>query len=193
MDIINYLDKETSLEGKILIASPHLEDPYFARTIIYICAHDETGTVGVIITHKLGMLSLHDLLIFKDIANGLDKKKFPLLFGGPVNTDMLMALSLKSGRATKKYHDITVHMDLQKFFKDRLKKKNRSQKFFLVKGVSAWESDQLEEEIADNYWFVVPATAEILFSGKGKDPWPDLIKKLGIMIPYKLVSYSGTS
>lgn len=194
MDLMNYIDREASLEGKILIASPHLEDPYFSRTIVYICAHDETGAVGVIVNHRLGMLSLHDLMLFQDVKTGLDKKKFPLLFGGPVNTDMLIALSMKGTTPLKrKSQDITIHMDVQKFFKDRAKKKTLSQKFFLVKGVSAWDSQQLEEEIADNYWFVLPATAEMIFSGKGKDNWPDLIKKLGILKSYELVSYSGNA
>jgi putative AlgH/UPF0301 family transcriptional regulator len=79
----------------------------------------------------------------------------------------------------------------EKFFKERVKKKNLNQKFFVVKGVSAWESQQLEEEIAENCWFVLPATAEVIFSARGKDNWPDLIKKLGIMKSYELVSYSG--
>lgn len=197
MDMINITDKEVSLEGKVLIASPHLEDPYFSRSIIYICAHDETGTVGVIVNHRLGMLTCRDLLIFQDKKKDLlEGKKFPLLFGGPVNTDMLIALSLKDKNSIKELQeeeDITIHMDIGKFFKDKVKKKIVTKKFLLVKGVTAWDSHQLEEEIADNCWFVLPATPDIVFSPRGKDKWPDLMKKLGIRKFHELVSYSGTS
>jgi putative transcriptional regulator len=192
MDMISLKDKKVSLEGKVLIASPHLEDPYFSRSIIYICAHDETGTVGVIVNHRLGMLTCKDLLILKDKKNPLEGKKFPLLFGGPVNTDMLIALSLEDKTAQLE-DDITIHMDIGKFFKDKIKKKITSKKFLLVKGVTAWDSQQLEEEIADNCWFVLPATPDIIFAPRGRDKWPDLMKKLGITKLYELVSYSGTS
>ncbi len=194
--MIDIKDREVSLEGKVLIASPHLEDPYFSRSIIYICAHDETGTVGVIVNHRLGMLTCKDLLIFKDKQNILEGKKFPLLFGGPVNTDMLIALSMQDRRSIKEARDeedITIHMDVGKFFKDKIKKKIITKKFLLIKGVTAWDSQQLEEEIADNCWFVLPATSDIVFAPRGKDKWPDLMKQLGIMKLYGLVSYSGTS
>lgn len=188
-------EKHESLEGKILVASPHLDDPYFGRSLIYVCAHDDSGAIGVMINQRIGMISYGDFVLPGEIANmppSIKNKKFPLMFGGPVNTDMLIALSLKKNKKTVGSSDINVHTDVGKFFKDILKQKNGNGKFILAKGVSAWDGQQLEEELAEDSWFVVPSTSDIVFSQRTKDKWSQVIKNLGILNPHELVRYSGS-
>jgi putative transcriptional regulator len=159
-------EKHESLEGKILVASPHLDDPYFGKSLIYICAHDDSGAIGIMINQRIGMISYGDFIFPGEIANmgtNIKNKKFPLIFGGPVNTDMLIALSLKKNQKTIGSSDIMVHTDVGKFFKDMLKQKNSKGKFIVAKGVSAWDGQQLEEEIAEDSWFVVQTTSSIFF------------------------------
>ena len=38
-----------SLQGRFLIASPHLEDPNFMRAVILMVQHDEEGAFGLIL------------------------------------------------------------------------------------------------------------------------------------------------
>ena len=37
------------LQDHLLIAMPNLEDSYFYRTVIYICEHNEKGSMGLVI------------------------------------------------------------------------------------------------------------------------------------------------
>lgn len=188
-------EKHESLEGKILVASPHLDDPYFGRSLIYICAHDPSGAIGIMINQRIGMISYSDFVFPGEIANmpaNMKNKKFPLMFGGPVNTDMLMAISLKKNKKTIRSSDIMVHTDVGKFFKDIFKQKKTNEKFILAKGVSAWDAQQLEEELAEDSWFVVPSTTDVVFSQRTKDKWSQVIKNLGILNPHELVRYSGS-
>ncbi len=46
----------------------------------------------------------------------------------------------------------------------------------LIVGHLGWSSDQLREEIANGFWHVLPATAEMIFAGEG-DLWPRLIRR----------------
>ena len=46
----------------------------------------------------------------------------------------------------------------------------------LIVGHLGWTSDQLREEIANGFWHVLPATAEMIFAGEG-DLWPRLIRR----------------
>ena len=38
-----------SLENHILISMPHLQDPYFKKSIVLICEHSNDGALGLII------------------------------------------------------------------------------------------------------------------------------------------------
>jgi putative transcriptional regulator len=43
------------LSGSILLSHPTLQDPNFAKTIVFLSAHsDDMGTVGVILNRPLG-------------------------------------------------------------------------------------------------------------------------------------------
>ena len=37
------------LNGQLLIAMPAMGDPRFARSVIYMCVHNEEGAMGLII------------------------------------------------------------------------------------------------------------------------------------------------
>ena len=50
-----------SLENQLLIAMPTLGDPYFNKTVTYICEHNDEGAMGLIINLPVN-LSLGDLL-----------------------------------------------------------------------------------------------------------------------------------
>ena len=50
-----------SLENHLLIAMPTLGDPYFNKTVTYICEHNEDGAMGLIINLPV-KITLSDLL-----------------------------------------------------------------------------------------------------------------------------------
>ena len=35
------------LEGKLLVAMPGMRDPRFSQSVVYICAHNEDGAMGL--------------------------------------------------------------------------------------------------------------------------------------------------
>ena len=43
----------TSHTGKLLVASPALDDPNFARTVVLMCMHDTGGAMGVVVNRPL--------------------------------------------------------------------------------------------------------------------------------------------
>jgi len=40
---------EQTLTGRLLVASPELGDPNFARTVVLLVDHDESGALGVVL------------------------------------------------------------------------------------------------------------------------------------------------
>ena len=77
------------LTGQLLIAMPALRDPRFARTVIFMCAHNDEGAMGLVVNRLIGSISFDALMEELDIA----REELPvpwsapsIHFGGPVET-----------------------------------------------------------------------------------------------------------
>ena len=55
-------DAEGYLGGQLLIATPSMQDPRFAASIICVCAHSEEGAMGLVLNRPMEGLSFDDLL-----------------------------------------------------------------------------------------------------------------------------------
>ena len=77
----------TLLSHHFLIAMPGLEDPVFAKSVVYLCEHSERGAMGLII-NKPGELSLKHLFDKVELPlNREDLLQSNVLHGGPVQTE----------------------------------------------------------------------------------------------------------
>ena len=54
--------KEGYLSGKLLIAMPAMSDPRFHRAVIFMCAHDKDGAMGLVLNKPLPDLDFTELL-----------------------------------------------------------------------------------------------------------------------------------
>jgi putative transcriptional regulator len=77
----------TQLSHHFLIAMPGLEDPTFARSVVYLCEHSERGAMGLII-NKPGELSLKHLFDKVELTlHREDLLQSNVLHGGPVQME----------------------------------------------------------------------------------------------------------
>jgi putative transcriptional regulator len=76
LDVVNPADPRQSLAGMLLVASPDLDDPYFAGAMIYMLADDKEGSLGVVLNHG-----------GRELRPGLR-----LWDGGPVGRDRVFVL-----------------------------------------------------------------------------------------------------
>ena len=56
------------LTGQLLVAMPSMRDPRFTRTVIYMCAHNADGAMGLVLNRLVGSLTVPDLLAQLGIA-----------------------------------------------------------------------------------------------------------------------------
>ena len=79
-------DEEIELAGSLLLAHPHLTDPNFKQSVVLMTAHNDDGSVGVVINRSLN-LTLKD--VNSEFADyGLEN--VPLYYGGPVNENQIL-------------------------------------------------------------------------------------------------------
>jgi putative transcriptional regulator len=77
-----------SLQNHFLVAMPSLDDPYFSRSLIYVCEHNAEGAMGIVVNQPSTM-NVKQLLeqTDKDLTVSDDKAEQIVLAGGPVNQE----------------------------------------------------------------------------------------------------------
>src|SRR4051794_21518657 len=75
-----------NLTGHFLVASPHLGDPNFFRSVVLVIRHDEEGAFGVVLNRPLPSTVGE---IWKALgASGIENEQ-PIYLGGPVTGPLL--------------------------------------------------------------------------------------------------------
>ncbi len=156
--------ERANLTHHFLIAMPAMADPYFARSVTYICEHNEQGALGVIVNRPLD-LTLRTLL--EQVGIELEAPELgdrTIHFGGPVQTDRGFVLHRPAGpwQATLMVgHDVglTTSRDVL----EAIAQRRGPDQFFITLGYAGWAPGQLEHEISQNAWLTVPADLSIVF------------------------------
>ena len=63
-----------NLANHFLIAMPSMEDPFFSRSLTYICEHNEEGAMGLVVNQPTNM-TLKELLEQADKDAEVDDEK----------------------------------------------------------------------------------------------------------------------
>jgi putative transcriptional regulator len=171
-----------SLAGTLLVAMPHMLDPRFARSVVYLCAHSENdGAMGLVINKVLGSLTMGELFAHLEIEPGGPIGSRPVHFGGPVETGRGFVLHTADYRdeGTLVVADdlaVTATLDILR----AIGKGRGPQKSLLALGYAGWAPGQLDAEIQDNGWLSVDADAELVFDPDLEGKWNRALDRLGI-------------
>ena len=180
-----------SIINHILISMPHMEDPYFKKSVIYICEHDRNGAMGLIVNKPFSDQIFNEVLYqIGDNSDNLIKSFSNLYFGGPVYIDRGIVLhdkKLVSEKSIKISHDFFISTDKQKL-KNLSNINNANYRLFL--GHAGWTEGQLENEIANGDWVVQDTSIDFIFNSPEEKMWSTAIESFGIDVS-SLSSYSG--
>ncbi|MGB4056465.1 MAG: YqgE/AlgH family protein [Alphaproteobacteria bacterium] len=190
------MDKNSnSLVGKLLLAMPGMGDPRFYRAVIFMCAHDDKGAMGLVINHTLAGVEFKNLLeqlsFSSDIKIDLSKFSIPVMAGGPVEGArgfILHSHDFKQ-RDTMAVGDDYAITGTIEALKDIATGHGPNRLLFLL-GYAGWGPGQLDKEIQDNAWLVVDPDPALIFDAVPEEKWVRAIQKLGVD-PAMLSSQSG--
>lgn len=171
-----------SLQNYLLIASPSMEDPYFARTVTYICEHNEHGAMGLVINQPVGMKLKELVAQVDDKAEVIDEKAQDIILaGGPVSQDRGFILhTTQPGWTSSLTMTPEVMVTTSKDIISSLGNKDAPEKSLIMLGYAGWTAGQLEEEIQTSSWLMVEADTEILFDTPIHKKWETAVQRLGI-------------
>ncbi|WP_371373871.1 YqgE/AlgH family protein [Thalassotalea aquiviva] len=170
-----------SLENQLLIAMPNLQDPYFHKTVTYICEHNDQGAMGLVINIPV-RITLNELLLQIDgNKNDTSKLNQRVLAGGPVSPDRGFVLhNLQQGWESSLALNDEIMITTSKDILLSLGGDEAPQDFIVALGYAGWSSGQLEAEMQQNSWLNIPADKDILFNTPIELRWQRAAAKLGI-------------
>ncbi len=161
--------------GILLIADPFLKDPNFMRTVVFLCEHEQEGSMGFVINKQIEQT-------LDELMDGFEGHPVPVFYGGPVQVDTIHFLhqypeKIPGGTEVIKGvywgGDFSVLAEMIKegdidFNKVR---------FFI--GYSGWGDGQLEGELDEKSWVTTTATRKLVFHEQPGEIWKDSLKQLG--------------
>jgi putative transcriptional regulator len=170
-----------NLTRHFLIAMPNMVDPNFAKTLTFICEHNEQGALGLVINRPLEM-TLGALLAQVSIPMSVaTQSTVPVLFGGPVQTDRGFVLHEPLGHwqstlAISPDLGLTTSRDILQ----AVAHGEGPRQMLVTLGYAGWAPGQLEHEIAQNAWLTVAAQASVMFDLPVEQRLPAAMRLLGI-------------
>ncbi|MGI6655571.1 MAG: YqgE/AlgH family protein [Desulfobulbus sp.] len=172
-----------NLTGHFLISTPQMPDPMFREQVIFLCAHNTEGAMGLVINNPNPTITLLD--IFHNASLPLPEGPMPPVYmGGPV--EMEAGFVLHSGSSSEKSYSaeicpgIFVSRDMRLL--EDISRGEGPRDFLFLLGYAGWGEGQLERELMDNSWLVVPVDPEVLFHAPDEEKWRKSARRFGIDI-----------
>jgi putative transcriptional regulator len=163
-------------KGQLLVAEPSIiGDLSFNRSVILLAEHNTEGSVGFILNKPLKYT-------IRDLVPNIEAN-FKIYNGGPVEQDNLyfihnvpelinQSIEISSGIFWGGDFELTRNL----INEGKIKKDNI--RFFL--GYTGWETQQLENEMAENSWIIAENLYQNKIIGKSTtDFWKEKILELG--------------
>ena len=170
-----------TLKNHFIISLPHMKDPLFEKTVIFICEHDKHGAMGLIINKKINKndISFSNQENDKELIKVLNKNN--LFIGGPVLTDRILFLHTikKIDESISINKEVSVSSDINTL-KSIVNTSNQQYKLFL--GHSGWSRGQLEREIENGDWLIQKSIKSLIFEKKIDQIWGKAANSLGVEI-----------
>ncbi|MFN2644412.1 MAG: YqgE/AlgH family protein [Burkholderiales bacterium] len=170
-----------NLTNHFLIAMPNMADPYFARTLTYICEHNDQGALGLVVNRPIDMklAALFERLSLPIADTAVSEA--PIYFGGPVQTDRGFVLHEPVGnwQATLPVRQ-AIGLTTSKDILEAVGRGEGPKRMLVTLGYAGWSPGQLEQELSQNAWLTVEAKDAILFDIPAEERLPKAMELLGL-------------
>ena len=171
--------EEENIKGKILFFSPNEEGTsYFTDSLIYICDHNDHGSLGLIFNRPLN-LDLKELFSGMKIKD-IEISKGNVFLGGPVNPGAIFILH-SSDRSWQGTLEVTknIHMTTNYQAIEDIAYGNGPKNYILTLGYTGWGPEQLNDEITDNAWIIFNEESELIFNTQQQEQISEMSKIVG--------------
>ena len=163
-------------KGRLLVATPPLEDTNFDRTVIFVLEHHDDGAIGVVINRPS-----HEALD-EPLDRWIELQSVPssVFSGGPVEESALIALAetkrvlVDDGEYLSPIIGSIASADLTA---DPALVAAEIRGVRVFRGYAGWGPGQLEGEIEAGAWVVLDSEAGDVFSDEPDELWRTVLRR----------------
>ena len=173
-----------NLVGQFLIAMPSQLGDAFERTVVYVCEHNASGALGIVVNRSsdvtisdvLTKLAVVDDMSIQYVAHANET----VLVGGPVQTERGFVLHspFHQYAATIQITD-NLGLTSSRDILEDVARGEGPEHMLLALGYAGWGAGQLEDELARNAWLNVTADEHVLFETLPRERYNQAMRLLG--------------
>jgi putative transcriptional regulator len=171
-------DLGQELTGRLLVATPGLGDPNFARAVVLMLDHDESGALGVVVNRPT-TVSVGEVL---PSWQPFTTDPGVLFQGGPVALDSALGLAVLPGQGDDEppgWRRVVDGLGLVDLDAPPEVIAPEMAELRIFAGYAGWGTGQLEEELAEGAWYVVRSEARDAFSDDPLTLWRTVLRRQG--------------
>jgi putative transcriptional regulator len=161
--------------GMLLVASPALLDPNFADTVVLLLDVDENGALGVVL-NRPSVVPVAEVLAD---WGGVVAEPEVLFHGGPVSTEGALAVALLHAEddVPVGFREVAGQLGLVDLDTPVELLDGSFDGMRIFAGYAGWGAGQLDDEIAEGSWYVVPSLPLDAFRDDPADLWRDVLRR----------------
>lgn len=165
---------KTSYKGKLLISKPSISGDIFSRAVVLVIEHNEEGAFGLILNKRNPALS--------SAATSLLHADIDVYEGGPV--DIGNIFFIVKGKAVRENHltlndSFFLTQDMEFIINRLIAGELEINQVKAFTGFSGWQSNQLEEEVENEFWNVIDVPSLDYIAHEDAGLWKTLMQNLG--------------
>ncbi len=166
-----------SFAGRLLVATPNIEEPNFWRAVVLLCAHDGDGAFGLVLNHPMAGEAIASHLPEWEASAVAPAVLFR---GGPVSTTSVFAMATGDDLPVDRWGlRVSPGLGLIDPGKGPAHFAGRLGRVRFFAGYAGWGAGQLEGEIANHGWFIVAALPDDPFHPEPADLWRVVLRRQG--------------
>lgn len=174
--------------GRLIVATPPLDDPNFDRSVVFVLEHDATGALGLVLNRAT------DESCPAEIGSWAPWLAAPdvVFEGGPVERAALVGVAMGAGPADHGWHDLThpgggpwpgaasgTRLGSVDLTEEPGTVAARLSCARLFRGYSGWSAGQLDRELDEGSWMVFDATVDDVFTVAPDELWRRVVARQG--------------
>ncbi|WP_312855967.1 YqgE/AlgH family protein [Nocardioides stalactiti] len=161
--------------GMLLLASPDLLDPNFVDAVVLLLDVNDDGALGVVLNRPSALPVSEVLADWGDVV----EEPEVLFQGGPVSADGALAVALASpgGESAVGFRVVVDRLGLLDLDTPAELVAGTVERLRIFAGYAGWGAGQLQDEIEEGSWYVVPGQPDDAFRLDTRDLWRQVMRR----------------
>jgi putative transcriptional regulator len=167
-----------TLAPSLLLSMPQLVDPNFHKSVVLLCEHAPEGAFGLVVNRPSDISAAEAVRLEPPLTNA---NELPLLIGGPVEPQRGWILTSQPPDDVE-HRGVGAGLFLSAspvFLRRVLTTRPFPKRTHVLAGYAGWGPGQLDAEIAESAWLIMPVELDLIFEIPAAAAWEMAIRRLG--------------